>query len=178
MSRRTWILVSLMLALWALSPLVLRHFVDWDTAGNIGDSFGGVSSLFSGIALALAVYSMVLQQKQAAEFEARTLQSEQRLLEALNSQAKALALLEQGLQSQADNAQLLKTSLQRQADVARVQAMSISLERYEQRVESLKAWGRSSYQDEYYYRSGIDAAKRKAEAIEAELHRLGQVQGN
>jgi hypothetical protein len=46
---------------------------DFAKAANFGDSFGAINALFSGVALALTIYSMILQQRQNAEFEQKTL---------------------------------------------------------------------------------------------------------
>ena len=80
----------------------------------------------TGIALALAIYSMILQQRQNAEFEQKT-------LAAMAQQAEALGLI--------------KTSLVQQANVARVTALTYLIEREEQRIETLKEWGLQSHKD-------------------------------
>lgn len=59
--------------LWALSAVITLSYGDFAKAGTFGDSFGAINALFSGVALALAVYSMILQQRQSAEFEHKTL---------------------------------------------------------------------------------------------------------
>ncbi|NKZ38872.1 hypothetical protein HF690_07850 [Oleiagrimonas citrea] len=67
-------LIVLFLLLWlGWAFMVPRVFDNLEIAGGYGDSFGGISALFSGLALALAIYSMVLQQRQSAEFERATL---------------------------------------------------------------------------------------------------------
>ncbi|MFM9277338.1 putative phage abortive infection protein [Paenibacillus jiagnxiensis] len=49
--------------------LVPIYFKDWGTSGTFGDTFGGLNSLFSGIALAGLVTTMTFQRKQMNEQE-------------------------------------------------------------------------------------------------------------
>ena len=58
-------LITLFVVLWVVSAIMVLFFAkDLQEANNFGGSFGAVSALFSGLALALAIYSMLLQQKQ------------------------------------------------------------------------------------------------------------------
>jgi hypothetical protein len=121
-----WIIMKLrpfvisFIVLWLLSALITIGFGDMAKAGNFGDSFGAINALFSGIALALAIYSMILQQRQNAEFEQKTLAT---------------------MAQQAEVLDLIKTGLVQQANVARVTALTYLIEREEQRIETLKVWG-------------------------------------
>jgi len=137
-----------LLSLWSVSAVVAFSIGDWSLAGNIGDSFGAVSALFSGLALALAIYSMILQQQQNAEFQKATLHT-------LNQQAQAI--------------ELIKSNLLQQADAARVAAITTMIERLELRIENLKDWGRNIYNDEKYYRHGIDAAAKRIKEYERRI---------
>lgn len=154
-------LLLVFFGLWVASFFAFRALGDWSVAGNIGDSFGAVSALFSGVALALALYSVVLQQKQSAEFEQRTLQSEQRTVAVLEQQSRAIALIEQ--------------SLQQQVHAGRVAALTFMIERQEQRIDSLRDWGRTQYNDEKHYKGGIDAASRRISEYEKQIVALGSV---
>jgi hypothetical protein len=140
------------LGLWSLSAGLTLWHGDVAQAANFGDSFGAINALFSGIALALAVYSMILQQRQNAEFEQKT-------LEAMTQQAETI--------------QLIKTSLVQQANVARVTALTYLIEREEQRIETLKEWGMQSYKDENYYAKGIKAAKSRIGDYQAQIKEVG-----
>lgn len=140
------------MALWALSALVTLWSGDIARAGDFGDSFGAVNALFSGIALALAIYSMILQQRQNAEFEQKTLAAMAR---------------------QTETIELVKTSLVLQADVARVTALTYLVEREEQRIETLKEWGVQSHKDENYYAKGIKAAKERIDGYQEEIRKVG-----
>ena len=51
--------------LWVSSGFALWHFLpDWNTRGTFGDTFGGVNSLFSGLAFAGVIYTILLQRKE------------------------------------------------------------------------------------------------------------------
>jgi hypothetical protein len=62
---------------------------------------------------------MILQQRQNAEFEQKTLAA---------------------MTQQAETIQLIKTSLVQQANVARVTALTYLIEREEQRIEIISKW--------------------------------------
>lgn len=141
-------LITLFIVLWLLSAIAVPFFAgSLSNAGSFGDSFGGVSALFSGLALALAIYSMVLQQRQSAEFEKVTLGS-------LAQQAAAIKLIE--------------ASLQAQASAAKVAALSTLIDREEQRVEMLRQWGAQAG-DENKYANGIKAAQKKVDQYQDQL---------
>lgn len=138
--------------LWAASAGLTLWHGDIAKAANFGDSFGAINALFSGVALALAIYSMILQQRQNAEFEQKTLAA---------------------MAQQAETIQLIKTSLVQQANVARVTALTYLIEREEQRIETLKEWGMQSYKDENYYSQGIKAAKTRIDDYQAQIKDVG-----
>jgi hypothetical protein len=175
-NRSPLFLLVLFLALWAASFWFFYAMGDWSKAGNIGDSFGAISALFSGAALAMAIYAMVLQQQQAADFESRTLQAQHQIIEVMQQQSKAIGLIEKSLEQQANNAHLLEQSLQRQAHAGRVAALTFMIERQEQRIDNLRDWGRKSYQDEKHYQRGIDAAQRRIDEYEVEIGKLSNQQ--
>lgn len=146
MKLRSLIIVFVMLWLGSawLIPIIAG---DLERAGNFGDSFGGVSALFSGLALALAIYSMVLQQKQAAEFEKVTVAS-------LDQQSRAIDLIEK--------------SLAAQANAAKVVALTSLIEHEEQRIDTLRHWGGIAG-DENKYVNGIKAAEKRIEHYKTQL---------
>ena len=139
------------IVLWAFSAAVTISFGDISKAGTFGDGFGAINSLFSGIALALAIYSMILQQRQNAEFEEKTLATMSR---------------------QTETIELIKTSLAQQANVARVTALTYLVEREEQRIETLKKWGLQSYKDENYYSKGIKVAQARADDYQEQIKKM------
>lgn len=136
------------LVLWLLSAVATLWYGDIAKAGSFGDSFGTINALFSGMALALAVYSMILQQRQSAEFEKKT-------LDAMAQQAETIALI--------------KTSLVQQADVARVNALTYLIEREEQRIERLKEWGEKSFDNDNHYSKGIKAAQERVNSYQQKV---------
>jgi hypothetical protein len=140
------------IVLWLLSIFITIGFGDIAKAGNFGDSFGAINSLFSGVALALAIYSMILQQRQNAEFEQKT-------LVAMAQQSEVL--------------ELIKTSLAQQANVARVTALTYLVEHEEQRIENFKDWGLKSHNDSNYYSQGIKAAQIRINGYQAQIKKFG-----
>lgn len=141
-------LITLFVTAWLVWALfVPMAFGSIETAASFGDSFGGISAFFSGLALALAVYSMLLQQKQSAEFERVTLST-------LEHQAAAIKLIEE--------------SLLAQASAAKVTALSALIGQEEQKMESLKQWGEAQG-DENKYAGGIKAAQRRIDGYQEKL---------
>jgi signal transduction histidine kinase len=138
------------LILWLLSVVATLWYGDLSTAGNFGDSFGAVNALFSGVALALAIYSMILQQRQNREFEQKTMT---------------------GMARQAETIELIRLGLVQQANVARVNALAFLIEREEQRVVTLRQWGQQTHSNENHYAMGIQAAKNRAKDYQAELEK-------
>lgn len=58
-------LAGIVLILWILSFVVIKSSVcKWDERGQIGDMFGAVNALFSGLAFAGIIYSIKQQQKE------------------------------------------------------------------------------------------------------------------
>ena len=143
-------LTTTFVALWLLSAVAVPYLAgSLDRAGNFGSSFGAVSALFSGIALALAINSMLLQQRQSAEFERVTLAS-------LTHHASAIKLIEQTLIAQ--------------ADMARVAALSALIQQEELRTETLREWGARAG-DESKYSNGIKAAARRIDEYREQLRK-------
>ncbi len=146
------IFVAVFILMWLVSAGLTFWHGDFAKAANFGDSFGAINALFSGGALVMAINSMILQQRQNAEFEQKTLAA---------------------MTQQAETIQLIKTSLVQQANVARVTALTYLIEREEQRIETLKEWGVQSYKDENYYSKGVKAAKARIEDYQAQIKEVG-----
>jgi len=61
-----WMLIVLLNALWLLPPFFARIIGgSWKSAADIGQAFGGASSLFSGLALLGVLYTLVAQRQEA-----------------------------------------------------------------------------------------------------------------
>lgn len=145
------ILILFFLLLWIASVFYAVWIADsLEKAASLGDSFGGISALFSGFALAMTVYSMIQQQKQSTNFEHVTLTS-------LQNQAEALKALEAALLSQ--------------SKVAQITAAAAMIDRLDLRISNLKSWGEAKG-DENHYRKGIDAAKVKIKDYE---HKISEI---
>jgi hypothetical protein len=143
-------LIGSFVVLWLFSAFAVPYFAgSLDQAGNFGDSFGGVSALFSGLALALAIYSMLLQQRQSAEFEKVTLAS---------------------LSHQADVIKLIEKNLSDQANTAQVTALAALIDREEQRIDTLRQWG-SMAGDDSKYVNGIRSAQRRIDEYQKRLQK-------
>ena len=95
----------------------------------------------------MAIYSMVLQQKQGEEFEKRT-------LGALEQQAAAIKLIEQ--------------TLIQQANAAKVSALSTLIDQEQRRIADLKEWG-ESVGKKNKYQNGIQAAQKRVEEYREQL---------
>jgi hypothetical protein len=52
-------------AVWISSGVIIYFvFEDWPTRGTVGDAFGAVNALFSGLALAGVIYALILQRRE------------------------------------------------------------------------------------------------------------------
>ncbi|WP_300435619.1 hypothetical protein [Zoogloea sp.] len=57
-----WIVTSLtVFSIWWLSGMLIDHFVDEASRGTFGDKFGAINALFSGLAFAAIIYTMLMQ---------------------------------------------------------------------------------------------------------------------
>ena len=141
-------LVLTFISLWLCSAVAVPYFAgSLDRANNFGGSFGAVSALFSGFALALAIWSMLQQQRQSSEFERATLAT-------LSRQAEAIKLIERTLVAQANTAQ--------------VTALATLIDQEERQVQNLREWGRM-FNDERRYANGIKAAQQRIKDYQAKL---------
>lgn len=62
------VIIGLMICvIWFISAVVVYYILPaWGTRGQFGDMFGGVNSLFSGLAFAGLIYTSILQRKELA----------------------------------------------------------------------------------------------------------------
>nr|WP_297911130.1 hypothetical protein [uncultured Allomuricauda sp.] len=57
-------LLILVVFIWGLSAILILYFFDsWDQRGTFGDLFGAVNALFSGMAFAGLIYTIILQKQ-------------------------------------------------------------------------------------------------------------------
>lgn len=109
LKRSKWpatILVGVLL-LWIASGFVVALITpDWTVRGQIGDMFGAVNALFSGLALAGVVYAIFLQ-RQELELQRRELElNRQELRRTAEAQDKAQEALTRQVQLQVLSARL------------------------------------------------------------------------
>lgn len=143
-------MVVIFVMLWLASLLITLASGNVSAAAKLGDSFGVVNSLFSGLALVLAIYSMIFQQKQSAEFEQKTLEAMARHTETI---------------------ELIRISLEQQRHSARATALALMIQHEEQKIETFKEWGRAK-NNENQYSGGIKAAQNK---IKEHQDRIGAI---
>ena len=91
------ILLVIVIIIWGASLLVvLKVFQNWSTRASFGDSFGAISSLFSGLAFAGIIYTILLQRKELALQRQELSETREELRRTADAQEKSqLALREQ-----------------------------------------------------------------------------------
>ena len=141
-------LLLVFVLVWAAAAFfILFSFDSLEQASNFGESFGAVSALLSSVALALAIYSMILQQKQNEQFEKHTLGA---------------------LEQQSATIKIVQSNLEEQLATAKITAITALIDREEQRIENLKQWGKQQG-DPMKYDKGITAAAKRIEEFNQEL---------
>ncbi|HKS11274.1 MAG TPA: hypothetical protein VJS13_17105 [Pyrinomonadaceae bacterium] len=73
--------------------VIYRFFKDWNLASNFGESFGAVNSLFSGLALAGIVCTLLLQRKALEEQRVQFLKADEESLRTQTDRAKTYEML-------------------------------------------------------------------------------------
>ena len=65
--KQGYILASVVFAIWILSAIAV-YFVSskWEVRGQFGDMFGAINALFSGLAFAGLIYTIILQREELA----------------------------------------------------------------------------------------------------------------
>lgn len=116
---------AVVFAVWGMSALALRMFTLQDR-GLIGDSFGAINALFSGLALAGVVYA-ILQQNESRDQQAKALELQSR---ALDLQLNELKIQQETLQTQLQEMRL-QTEAARESQVAQllIAAVPAAIER-------------------------------------------------
>lgn len=152
-TRPAVLIVVCVVSLWILSALLIPFISsDWAVRGQVGDMFGAVNSLFSGLALAGIVYAILLQRQE------------------LELQRKELAMTRAELRRSAEAHERSQATLARQAQnqvlAARLQALSALL--------SHRGRLYSDHSTPSGFRATIGAAAEGyAQQIEALLDELG-----
>lgn len=99
-NKKTWILtkmIILVLVVWIVSAMLIIWQIDnWSDRGTFGDLFGAVNALFSGLAFAGLIYTIVLQKRELALQRSEIAQNRVELKKTATSQKHAeKALFEQ-----------------------------------------------------------------------------------
>lgn len=81
---------------WAISANLIFVFLDnWSERGSFGDLFGAVNSLFSGLAFAALIYTIVLQREEIKENRKEILLNRKELAKGVKFQEKAQQVLKE-----------------------------------------------------------------------------------
>ena len=88
-------LIIFTIAIWFLSAIGIMFFLDdWSDRGTFGDLFGAVNALFSGLAFAGLLYSLIENRKQISSQQEELLISRKELLKARKIQEKTEKAIE------------------------------------------------------------------------------------
>ena len=83
-------IAATVIALWVAGGLAVYYFLpDWPVRGTLGDSFGAVNALFSGLALAGVVYAILLQQRELSLQRAELAQTREELKRSADAQERS-----------------------------------------------------------------------------------------
>lgn len=90
------ILILGVFVLWALSGILTLLFLNqWSDRGTFGDLFGSVNALFSGLAFAALIYTIVLQREEIKSNREEIILNRKELAKGAKLQQKAQQLLTQ-----------------------------------------------------------------------------------
>lgn len=88
------ILIMLVIAVWAISGvLIIKFLTTWTDRGTFGDLFGAVNALFSGLAFAVLIYTIVLHRDEMKENRKEILLNKKNLERNAELQLKAHEVL-------------------------------------------------------------------------------------
>lgn len=87
-------LIVLVILLWLLSGILIIVFMDnWSDRGTFGDLFGAVNALFSGLAFAALIYTIVLQRDEIKQNKEEIVLNRKELAKGSKLQQKAQEVL-------------------------------------------------------------------------------------
>ncbi len=121
----SWIVMTLFVViLWGLSAVViLKFFPTWDQRGTVGDMFGAVNALFSGLAFAALIYTIMMQREEISLNRQEITRNRKELKKATLAQQKS----QQALEDQAVQAHIS----------AKLNAMSTVLNYYNAQINTI-----------------------------------------
>src|SRR6056300_967506 len=101
------VLVGLTFAVWFFSGLAIIYFIeDWGDRGTFGDLFGAVNALFSGLAFAGLLYSLLENKRQIMAQQEELMLNRQELLKARKIQEKTEKAIEAQVSQMKNTARL------------------------------------------------------------------------
>lgn len=87
-------LIVLVVLIWAISAVLIMVFLsDWSTRGTFGDLFGAVNALFSALAFAVLIYTIVLQREEIKQNREEIVLNRKELAKGSKLQRKAQEVL-------------------------------------------------------------------------------------
>src|SRR5690554_2970678 len=99
-----FILIALV---WAVSYLIVRHYIPLESdRGTFGDTFGAINSLFSGLALAGIIYTILLQRKELSLQRLELIETRRELKRSADAQEKSEKALTDQIKSMKTTAKL------------------------------------------------------------------------
>lgn len=124
------------IVLWISNIYALAHMAaDWSVRGTIGDSFGAINSLFSGLGLAGIVYAILLQREDLAAQRYEISLARQGQSEALRVNREQTEALRLSAELSA-TASLLSYYLQ-ERETARARDHNVIVEKVDQKIRRL-----------------------------------------
>ncbi|MGA0384222.1 MAG: hypothetical protein ACO3L1_04400 [Flavobacteriaceae bacterium] len=100
-------LVGLTIAVWFFSAIAIMYFIDdWGARGTFGDLFGAVNALFSGLAFAGLLYSLLENKRQIMAQQEELMLNRQELLKARKIQEKTEKAIEAQVSQMKNTARL------------------------------------------------------------------------
>ena len=96
-----WILVILVILVWVLSGIIIYYISpNWSERGTIGDMFGAVNALFSGLAFVGLIYTILMQREEIQMNRQEIEMNTKELKKAATAQVQSqIALKEQVVQT-------------------------------------------------------------------------------
>jgi hypothetical protein len=89
-------LIIFVILLWIASAVCIIFFLDdWSNRGTFGDLFGAVNALFSGLAFAALIYTIILQREEIRQNREEIVLNRKELVKASKLQQKAQIVLSQ-----------------------------------------------------------------------------------
>ena len=87
-------LIILVILIWALSAILIIFFLEnWSDRGTFGDLFGAVNALFSALAFAVLIYTIVLQREEIKQNREEIVLNRKELAKGAKLQQKAQEVL-------------------------------------------------------------------------------------